>query len=120
MNIEPLKKLLKIYNDNNKTELLFYYLPNITKSYLNNYEFIYNINDLFLNDRLIFISKSTGLLINKGILIKMNSDKITIKTKYNNISLDPDLYYIFIKPRKNKLKKDNHKYFKELLYSLDN
>ena len=120
MNIEPLKNLLQIYNDNNKSEVLLYYLPKITTSYLSGYEFINNMNDLFLNDRLIFISKSTGLLFNKGIIIKIISDKITIQTKYNNISLDPNLYYIFIKPRKNKLKKVNHKYFKELLRSLGN
>ena len=69
---------------------------------------------------MIFINKTTGKFFKKGIVIKITQDKITIKTNHSNISLDKDKYYLFIKPRKNKLKKNNHKYFKELLNSLEN
>ena len=49
MNIEPLKSLLDIYQDKNK--LLFHYLPNKTTDKLNNYQYINDIETLFLNDR---------------------------------------------------------------------
>lgn len=113
MSIEPLQNLLKIYNDKHK--VLLHYLPNKTVKKLTNYEYVEDLETLFLNDRLLFVKKSTGQLYKQGNIIKITKEKITIKTKTGNISLNKNEYYIFIHPRKNKLKKTNRQFYQELL-----
>ena len=116
MSIEPLKYLLDIYSDKHK--VLIHYLPNKTTNKLNNYYYINNPETLFLNDRIIFVQKNTGKIYQQGIIIKITTNKITIKTRNSNISLPKENYYIFINPRKNKLQKNNRKFYQELLKSL--
>ena len=116
MSIEPLQNLLQIYNDKHK--VLLQYLPNETVKKLTNYEYVDDLETLFLNDRLLFVKKSTGQFYKQGYSIKITDSKITIKTKSRNISLNKNEYYIFIHPRKNKLKKINHKFYEELLKNL--
>tara|TARA_B100001123_G_C14736995_1_gene799349 strand:- start:274 stop:624 length:351 start_codon:yes stop_codon:yes gene_type:complete len=114
--IEPLHNLLQIYNDKHK--VLLNYLPNKTIKKLNNYQYVTDNESLFLNDRLIFVQKNTGKIYQQGIIIKITTNKITIKTRNSNISLPKENYYIFINPRKNKLQKNNRKFYQELLKSL--
>ena len=116
MSIEPLRNLLQIYSDKHK--VLLYYLPKETIQKLNNYEYVHDHSTLFLNDRLLFVKKSTGKFYKQGNIIKINDYKITIKTNSGNISLNKNEYYIFIHPRKNKLKKTNRKFYEELLKNL--
>ena len=116
MSIEPLQNLLQIYNDKHK--VLLHYLPNETVKQLTNYEYVDDLETLFLNDRLLFVKKSTGKFYKQGYSIKITDSKITIKTKSRNISLNKNEYYIFIHPRQNKLKKINHKFYEELLKNL--
>ena len=118
MDIEPLKEVLEIYD--NKHRVLMYYLPQETTQKLNQYVYVEDIDELFLNDRLIFVQKSNGKLLKQGIIIKITNDQITIKTSTSNVSfyINTDKYYIFINPRKNKSQKLNRKYLKELLNSL--
>ena len=118
MFIEPLQNLLQIYNDQDKQKVLITYLPNKTIKKLNNYEYIYDLETLFLNDRLLFVSKSTGKFYKKGIAIKISESRIIIKTNLGNISIQTNNYYIFNLPRKNKLKQNNKKFFEELLKNL--
>ena len=117
MSIEPLQNLLRIYNDKHKA--LLYYLPKETTKKLKNYNYVNDLSELFLNDRLLFIKKSTGLIYKYGIIIKITDTRITIKTNLGNISLLKNDYYIFINPRKNNLHKNNHKFYEELLKSLN-
>ena len=116
MNIEPLQNLLKIYSD--KYKILIHYLPEKTTNKLNNYEYVTNLESLFLNDRILFIKKNTGKIYKQGIIIKITKKHITIKTRNVNISVAKDNYYIFINPRQNKLQKTNRSFYKELLKSL--
>ena len=113
---EPLLNLLEIYND--KDKVLRHYLPSQTVSKLNDYEYIKDPNTLFLNDRLLFVSKETGLYYRQGLIIKITDSHIMIKSKRGNISVKKDEYYIFILPRRNKIKKNNRKFYEELLKSL--
>lgn len=116
--MEPLKNLLTIYED--KESILKYFLPLSSTKHLNEYEYIHDLDKLFLNDRIIFINKSTGEYYKKGYIIKITEDKIMIKVmnSYQNISLPKNDYYIFRYLRKNKSKKNNRQFYEELLKSL--
>ena len=113
--MEPLKNLLTIYED--KEKVLRMFLPESSTKYLDEYEYINDLDTLFLNDKLIFISKSTGEIYKKGTIIKITEDKITIKNGMN-ISLPKNDYYTFRYLRKNKSKKNNRQFYEELLKSL--
>lgn len=116
--MEPLKNLLTIYED--KESILKMFLPESSTKYLDDYEYIHDLDKLFLNDRIIFISKSTGEYYKKGYIIKINEDKIMIKVmnSYQNISLPKNDYYIFRYLKVYKSKKNNRMYYEELLKSL--
>ena len=117
MSIEPLKNLLTIYGD--KGKVLRHYLPKETISKLNDYEYVQDLGTIFLNDRLFLISKQTGKLYKRGNVIKITDENITIKTNIGNISSKKSDYYLFRLPRKNKLQKNNRKFYEELLKSLN-
>ena len=118
MDIDPLKEVLDIYN--NKHNVLMHYLPPETTKKLTRYIYVEDMDELFLNDRLIFVQKSNGKFLKQGIIIKITNDQITIKTSTSNVSfyINTDNYYLFINPRKNKSQKLNRTYLKELLNSL--
>jgi hypothetical protein len=113
--MEPLKDILTIYED--KEKILRMFLPESSTKYLNEYEYVRDLDTLFLNDKLIFIGKSTGEIYKKGIIIKITKDKITIKYGMN-ISLPKNDYYLFRYLKRYKSKKNNRKYYEELLKSL--
>tara|TARA_E500000178_G_C16776503_1_gene641626 strand:- start:111 stop:455 length:345 start_codon:yes stop_codon:yes gene_type:complete len=113
--MEPLKNLLNIYED--KEKVLRMFLPESSTKHLDEYEYIYDLDTLFLNDKIVFIKKSTGEIYKKGTIIKITHDKITIKNGMN-ISLPKSEYYIFRYLRKTKSKKNNRRYYEELLKSL--
>ena len=116
--MEPLHNLLTIYGD--KQKILLHYLPNESTKKLDNHEYVEDLESLFLNERLVFISKETGKIYNTGSVIKITEDKITIKGRSrNNLSLKKEDYYIFRYLKKNKSKKDNRKFYEELLKSLE-
>ena len=116
--MEPLHNLLIIYGD--KQKVLLHYLPNESTRKLDNHEYIEDLDTLFLNDRLVFISKETGTIYRSGSVIKITDERIMIKEKNsrNNLSLIKDDYYLFRYLKKNKSKKDNRKFYEELLKSL--
>jgi hypothetical protein len=113
--MEPLKNLLNIYKE--KEIILKHYLPESSTKHLENHEYVYDLDTLFLNDRLVFIKKSTGEIYKKGVIIKLTEDKITIKNGMN-ISLPKNEYYLFRYLKKNSSKKQNRKFYEELLKSL--
>ena len=113
--MEPLKDILTIYED--KERVLRMFLPENTIKHLDEYEYIYDLDTLFLNDKIIMIRKSTGEIYKKGSIIKITEDKITIKNGMN-ISLPKNDYYLFRYLKRYKSKKNNRKYYEELLKSL--
>ena len=115
--MEPLHNLLAIYGD--KQKVLYHYLPNESTKKLDNHEYVEDLESLFLNERLVFISKETGKIYNTGSVIKITEERIMIKSRSrNNLSLKKEEYYLFRYLKKNKSKKDNRKYYEELLESL--
>ena len=113
--MEPLQSILNLYQD--KDSILKHYLPSTSAKYLENHEYVYDLDTLFLNDRLVFIKKSSGQIYKKGVIIKLTDDKITIKNG-TNISLPKNEYYLFRYLKKNGSKKQNRKFYEELLKSL--
>ena len=113
--MEPLQNILNIYED--KEKVLRMFLPESSTKHLDEYEYVNDLDTLFLNDKLIFISKSTGEFYKKGTIIKITEDKITIKNGMN-ISLPKNDYYLFRYLKKYKSKKNNRQFYEELLRSL--
>jgi hypothetical protein len=116
MDIEPLKSILSIYKD--KDKVLKEYLNDETSNKLINYHY-YDVNksDLYLDNNIITVSKSTGKIYKRGKIISINNNKICIKNN-NNITVDSNEYYIFIK--KQKYNKTNRDFYKALLNNLNN
>ena len=114
--MEPLKSILEIYE--NKQKVLLQYLPQESVKNLINHEYVQDLETLFLNDRLVFIKKSSGKIHKKGVVIKITNAKITLKTNIHNVSLPKEDYYIFRYMKKNNSKKNNRKFYEELLKSL--
>ena len=103
---EPLKKILKIYgsDEENRTKILSYYLPLEISEKLK--EYVYR-EEPELCDRVIVVKKSTGKITTKGLIIQLTETKLKIRVANNrNISFKRPLtdYYVFMKPRKKKLK----------------
>ena len=113
--MEPLKNILEIYE--NKQKVLLQYLPYESVKVLSNHEYVQDLETLFLNDRLVCIKKSSGKIYKKGVVIKITKEKLTLKTTTMNISLPKDDYYIFRYMKKNNSKKNNRKFYEELLKS---
>jgi len=113
--MEPLQNILNIYED--KEKVLRMFLPESSTKHLDEYEYVNDLDTLFLNDKLIFIKKSTGEFYKKGTIIKITEDKITIKYGMN-ISLPKNDYYLFRYLKKYKSKKNNRQFYEELLKSL--
>ena len=113
--MEPLKDILNIYED--KERVLRMFLPQSSTKHLDEYEYVQDLDTLFLNDKIIMISKSTGEIYKKGTIIKITEDKITIKNGMN-ISLPKNDYYTFRYLKRYKSKKNNKRYYEELLKSL--
>ena len=114
--MEPLKSILEIYDD--KQKVLLQYLPDESTKSLPNHEYVQDLDTLFLNDRIVCVKKSSGKIHKKGIVIKITEMKVTLKTTTMNISLVKDDYYIFRYLKKNNSKKNNRKFYEELLKSL--
>lgn len=103
---EPLKEVLKIYgsDEENRTKILSYYLPNETSEKLKEYVCR---EEPQLCDRVIVLKKSTGKIYIKGLIIGVTDEKIKIRVANDrNVSLKRPIteYYFFMKPRKNKIR----------------
>ena len=114
--MNPLESLLIIYKD--KQKVLDHYLPEETTDQLNN-TIYYDKNDtlLYLNDTVFCIQKSTGKITEKGKIICIEQNKITLKKASTNITINEKEYFIFI--RQKKKKNDKKDFFKELLKQLN-
>jgi hypothetical protein len=115
--MNPLESLLIIYKD--KQKVLDHYLPKETTDQLHN-TIYFDKNDtlLYLNDTIFCILKSTGKITEKGKIIRIEQNKITLKKASNNITINENEYFIFIKQKKKK-NNDNRDFFKELLEQLN-
>ena len=89
-------------------------MPNETTDKIRNHIFLdEEFETLYLDEMILLVSKSTGLIEKKGRTIKINENQITlrIQNKYN-LCFQRDDYYLF---KKQKRKKKNEKEFYESL-----
>jgi len=113
--IDPLRKILKLY-DIKKPHLL-YYLDDKVSDQVEDFDLLDDGYELFLNDMIYCIHKSTLELEHKGRIIAIRKKMVSIKEKYKySVHLDKDKYYIFIKRRK--CKKNDRDFYKALLNAL--
>ena len=113
--MEILKPILDIYDK--KKDVLLFYLDKNTREKVNEYLYLNDYNELFLNDKIYCIDRSTLLLEHIGIINAIKGNKITIKVPGNYSKHINELsYYIFIKRRYNK--KNDRDFYKALLNSI--
>ena len=114
--IDPLKELLLYYEI--KKESLLYYLDRSISCQVSHLNYEGDNYDLFLNDTIYCIHKSTLELEHIGKIIAIKENIVTIKEKYKySVHLNKANYYIFIK-RKSSGKCDYYTALGKLLDSL--
>lgn len=115
INIEPLKTIIDLTTD--KRETIMFFLSTKLKILLEDYELV-DDNDFYLNDYIVLIKRNNLTNEYKGKIICINEslNKITIKNNNYNVTIDPEKYYIFIKP--NTSKNNDRQFFKSLLEKL--
>ena len=104
LKLEPLQSLLSLYKQ--KDKVLKRYLPDTTRTAILHHTYHGDDKDegeddmLYLNDNAIFVSKSSGLIIGKGKILKIQGPRITVKDNRDNLCLDLNEHYVFIKRTK--------------------
>ena len=108
---EPLKSLIDLTT--NKKNTIMYFLSDKLKKNLQNYELFEG--EFYLNDYVTGIKKCNleKDFIGKIVCVDNN---ITVKVNQNNITINPSLYYIFVK--KNTSKNNDRQFYKSLLEKL--
>ena len=115
IDIEPLKTIIDLTTD--KRETIMFFLSTKLKILLEDYE-LSEDNDFYLNDYIVLIKKNNLINEYKGKIICIDEiiNKITIRNNNYNVTIDPEKYYIFIKP--NTSKNNDRQFFKSLLEKL--
>jgi hypothetical protein len=113
--IDILKPILDIYDS--KKDILLFYLEPPVRSEVEGLDYLDDGNDLFLNDKVYCIKRSTLELDVIGSIQAIQDKNISLKVKsrYGN-HLNKDEYHIFIKRRK--CKKNDRDFYKALLNAL--
>jgi hypothetical protein len=97
LTIEPLKRLMEVSKD--KKDTLLYYVPPSIKELI--YEMDYEESDFYISDRVYLISKQTFEMEACGRIISIEDSKLAIKKNSSTtLYIDPNEYYVFIKPPK--------------------
>ena len=111
--LDILQSIMKLSND--KKDTLLYFLDDDTCDRVRRYQFV-ETKDLYLNDSLICINKSTLKIDFTGVIHHMKDDEIILKFNNYSRTIDPDDYHKFMKRRKGE--RNNRKFFEELLKKL--
>ena len=113
--MDILKPILDIYDT--KKEVLLFYLDASVKEQVEDFDYLDDENDLFLNDKVYCISRSTLDLDIIGVIQAIKQKKISLKVKsLYGAHINQDEYHIFIKRRKTK--KNDRDFYKALLNAL--
>jgi hypothetical protein len=113
--MDILKPILDIY-DTKKDVLLFYLEPSV-RTEVEDFDYLDDNHDLFLNDKVYCLKRSTLELDVIGFVQAIKEKKISLKVKSKyGIHLNQDEYHIFIKRRKSK--KNDREFYKALLNAL--
>jgi hypothetical protein len=113
--MDILKPILDIYDI--KKGVLLFYVNETIRNQVEDFEYLDDENELFLNDKVYCIKRSTLELDSIGFIQSIKEKKVSlkIKSKYS-IHINPDEYHIFIKRRQ--CKKNDREFYKSLLNSL--
>ena len=113
--MDILKPILDIYST--KKEVLLFYLDAAVKAQVEDFDYLDDDNDLFLNDKIYCISRSTLDLDIIGFIQAIKDKNISLKVKsLYGVHINQDEYHIFIKRRKTK--KNDREFYKALLNAL--
>ena len=113
--IDILKPILDIY-DTKKEVLLFYLEPKV-KTEVEDFDYLDDNHDLFLNDKIYCIHRGTLDIEYIGLIQAIKDNRISLKVKSQYcVHVNKDEYHIFIKRRK--CKKNDREFYKALLNAL--
>jgi len=113
--MDVLKPILDIYDT--KKEVLLFYLDASIRSQVEDLDYLDDDNDLFLNDKVYCVNRSTLDLDTIGIIQAIKDTRISLKVKSRyGIHLHKDEHHIFIKRRK--CKKNDREFYKALLNAI--
>ena len=110
--LEPLKTIINLTTDKKLT--IIFLLNDNLQCKLKEYELI--DDNFYLNDFVCIIKKNNLENIYNGKIISVNDNEITIKNNQHNITIDTDLYYVFVK--RNLSKNNDRQFYKSLLEKL--
>ena len=113
--MDILKPILDIYDV--KKDVLLIYLDSHVKQEVVYLDYLDDDNELFLNDKVFLINRSTLELEHCGLIQAIKNKTVTIKVKSRfSVHFKTDEYHVFIKRRKTK--KNDREFYKALLESL--
>ena len=113
--MDILKPILDIYDT--KKEVLLFYLDACIKCQVEDFDYLDDDSELFLNDKIYCIHRSTLDLEHIGFIQAIKQKKISLKIKSTyGIHLHKDEYHIFIKRRRSK--NNDREFYKALLDAL--
>jgi len=103
----PLQSLVEISDDIHAD--LLHYLPSKTSRQLQNHEYK-DPGDIYLNESVVCVSKTTGLLGNYGKVIKITEDILALKQGCRTLYVPLRDIYLFKKLRNSSAKNDRDFY----------
>ena len=109
---EPLKSLIDLTT--NKKNTILYFLSDKLKIKLKEYELC--DDGFYLNDYVVGIKKNNLDKDFIGKIVCIDNNEITIKVNQYNVTINPNIYYMFIK--KNTSKNNDRQFYKSLLEKL--
>lgn len=107
---EPLKTIIDLTIDKKET-ILFFLKPQM-KNKLLNYDLITD-KKFYINDNIFCIKKNNLKNEYNGKIKNIIKDKLCVKVNNYYVSINPDHYYIFVKPDTSK--KNDRQFFESLL-----
>ena len=110
--LDILKSIMKLSND--KKDTLLYFLDDDICNIVKKYKYI-ETKDLYLNDSLICINKSTLEIDFIGIINLIKKNEIILKFNNYSRTINPNNYHKFVKKKRHF---NNRKFFEELLNNL--
>jgi hypothetical protein len=112
---EPLHSLLVLYQ--NTDEVLQTFLPDETTHHLLKYSYI-GSDEVFLREKMIAVSKRTGLIEARGPLVGLSETVYTIRVGRQNLRMSSEEYYLFKRHKTEKQTKETSEFYKALLSQL--
>jgi hypothetical protein len=118
MDVDVLYDLMKVSSD--KKETLLFFLPKSVSDQVRSFVLKMSPDELYLNDTIYCIKKSTLQLDVKGRLVAIDGDKLSV-VMYGNrftVTVNAPEYYLFVKPLIRKNKQNDRTFYESLLKML--